>query len=73
MRPTGRFSSPLWAQVHLNLTILDSPIKAQNTVNKRSTCLRVYMAQLRRKLETDPAWPRHLRTEPGVGYRLISE
>ncbi|MCO4254193.1 response regulator [Pseudarthrobacter cellobiosi] len=33
--------------------------------------LRVYMAQLRRKLEADPAKPRHLLTEPGVGYRFI--
>lgn len=32
--------------------------------------LRVYMAQLRRKLEPDPARPRLLMTEPGVGYRL---
>ncbi|RUL95106.1 response regulator [Verrucosispora sp. FIM060022] len=31
--------------------------------------LRQYMAQLRRKLETDPARPRHLLTEPGMGYR----
>jgi two-component system KDP operon response regulator KdpE len=35
--------------------------------------LRVYVAQLRRKLESDPARPRHLQTEPGVGYRLIIE
>jgi two-component system, OmpR family, KDP operon response regulator KdpE len=35
--------------------------------------LRVYMAQLRRKLESDPARPRHLHTEPGVGYRLVIE
>jgi two-component system, OmpR family, KDP operon response regulator KdpE len=35
--------------------------------------LRVYMAQLRRKLETDPARPRYLTTEPGVGYRLAAE
>ncbi len=33
--------------------------------------LRVYLAQLRRKLEPDPARPRHLITEPGVGYRLV--
>src|SRR5438874_6116686 len=33
--------------------------------------LRVYVAQLRRKLERDPARPRHLQTEPGVGYRLV--
>lgn len=32
--------------------------------------LRVYMAQLRHKLEDDPARPRYLLTEPGVGYRL---
>ena len=35
--------------------------------------LRVYMAQLRRKLEPDPAHPRHLITEPGMGYRFVSE
>jgi two-component system, OmpR family, KDP operon response regulator KdpE len=32
--------------------------------------LRVYMAQLRRKLEADPSAPRHLITEPGMGYRF---
>ena len=32
--------------------------------------LRVYMNQLRQKIETDPAQPRYLLTEPGVGYRL---
>jgi two-component system KDP operon response regulator KdpE len=32
--------------------------------------LRVYLAQLRRKLEPDPANPRHLLTETGVGYRF---
>ena len=32
--------------------------------------LRVYMGQLRRKLEPDPAQPRHLLTEPGMGYRF---
>jgi two-component system KDP operon response regulator KdpE len=32
--------------------------------------LRVYMAQLRRKLEPEPSAPRYLLTEPGVGYRL---
>ncbi len=35
--------------------------------------LRVYVAQLRRKLEADPARPWYLLTEPGVGYRLASE
>ncbi len=32
--------------------------------------LRVYVRQLRRKLEADPERPRHIVTEPGVGYRL---
>jgi two-component system KDP operon response regulator KdpE len=32
--------------------------------------LRVYMGQLRHKIEQEPARPRYLRTEPGVGYRL---
>ncbi|WP_405477795.1 response regulator [Streptomyces sp. NBC_00009] len=32
--------------------------------------LRVYMAQLRRKLESDPSHPRHFITEPGMGYRF---
>jgi two-component system KDP operon response regulator KdpE len=35
--------------------------------------LRVYMAQLRRKLEPDPARPRYLLTEPGMGYRMRPE
>ena len=35
--------------------------------------LRVYMGQLRHKLEVDPARPKHITTEPGVGYRLLAE
>ncbi|MCC7087503.1 MAG: response regulator [Pirellulales bacterium] len=35
--------------------------------------LRVFMASLRRKLETDPARPRYLLTEQGIGYRLACE
>jgi two-component system KDP operon response regulator KdpE len=35
-----------------------------------SNYLRVYMAQLRRKLEADPSRPVHLITEPGIGYRF---
>jgi len=35
--------------------------------------LRVYMAGLRRKLESDPNRPRFIRTEPGVGYRLVDQ
>ena len=36
----------------------------------QSHYLRVYLAQLRRKLEDDPAHPRHLLTEAGMGYRF---
>ena len=35
--------------------------------------LHVYMARLRKKLEPDPTRPRYIRTEPGVGYRLIEQ
>lgn len=35
--------------------------------------LRVYMGQLRRKIELDAARPRYLKTEAGVGYRLVDE
>ncbi|SES09657.1 two-component system, OmpR family, KDP operon response regulator KdpE [Streptomyces sp. yr375] len=40
------------------------------TQSNKTNYLRVYMAQLRRKLETDPAHPRYLITEPGMGYRF---
>jgi two-component system, OmpR family, KDP operon response regulator KdpE len=33
--------------------------------------LHVYVSQLRRKIEPDPARPRYLLTEPGAGYRLV--
>jgi two-component system KDP operon response regulator KdpE len=35
--------------------------------------LHVYVARLRRKIEKDPQKPRHLLTEPGVGYRLVTD
>jgi two-component system KDP operon response regulator KdpE len=40
------------------------------TYGAETNYLRVYMAQLRRKLETEPSHPRYLITEPGVGYRF---
>ncbi|HYA46516.1 MAG TPA: two-component system response regulator KdpE [Burkholderiales bacterium] len=40
---------------------------------ERSHYLRIYMANLRQKLEADPARPRFLLTETGVGYRLAAE
>jgi two-component system, OmpR family, KDP operon response regulator KdpE len=43
------------------------------TYTDESHYLRVYMGQLRHKLEADPTRPRYLITEPGVGYRLKTE
>ena len=40
------------------------------TYARETNYLRQYLAQLRRKLEADPARPRHLLTEPGMGYRF---
>ena len=39
----------------------------------QSHYLRIYMGHLRQKLEADPAQPRHLLTESGVGYRLLAD
>jgi two-component system KDP operon response regulator KdpE len=41
-----------------------------DVTGKHMVNLRLYMLQLRHKLETEPSNPRYLRTEPGVGYRL---
>ena len=43
------------------------------TDERETHYLRVYLAQLRRKLEDDPAHPRMLITDPGLGYRLLSD
>jgi two-component system KDP operon response regulator KdpE len=39
---------------------------------EESNYLHVYVSHLRRKLEPDPARPRYILTEPGVGYRLVA-
>ena len=39
---------------------------------RETNYLRVYLAQIRRKLEPEPARPRYFRTEPGVGYRFVA-
>lgn len=33
--------------------------------------LRIYIGQLRKKIEKDPSSPKHILTEPGVGYRIV--
>lgn len=39
---------------------------------EHSQYLRVYIGQLRRKIEADPSQPAYIITEPGVGYRLVA-
>ena len=40
---------------------------------RETNYLRTYLGTLRKKLEADPARPRHLITEPGVGYRFVAD
>jgi two-component system KDP operon response regulator KdpE len=40
--------------------------------HRETNYLRVYLAQLRRKLEPEPSRPRHFITEPGVGHRFVA-
>jgi two-component system KDP operon response regulator KdpE len=56
----------------LTLSQLLKEVLGVNYANQ-SHYVRVYTAQLRQKLEADPARPRLLVTEPGVGYRLKAE
>ena len=42
-------------------------------VGGENQSLRVFMANIRRKIEKEPANPRFLLTEVGVGYRLVDE
>ncbi len=41
------------------------------TYHDETHYLRVYLSQLRRKLEPDPSHPRYFITEPGMGYRFV--
>jgi two-component system, OmpR family, KDP operon response regulator KdpE len=60
VRPRGRLVSRRW-----RLQQVWGPGERRDT-----SYLRVYLAQLRRKLERDPAHPEHLITEAGMGYRF---
>ena len=51
-------------------TLLQGDLGAPSSVTD-SGYLRLYMSQLRKKLEADPAHPEHLLTESGMGYRLV--
>ena len=49
--------------------LLLSEVWGPNSIDQ-SHYLRIYVAQLRKKIEVEPSKPRHLITEPGIGYRL---
>jgi two-component system KDP operon response regulator KdpE len=53
---------------HSILTTVWGPSDGEHT-----EYLRVYMRQLRRKLEEDPERPQHILTEPGIGYRFVAD
>jgi two-component system KDP operon response regulator KdpE len=53
---------------HMLLTRVWGPASADST-----NYLRVYINQLRQKIEPDPAHPRYILTEPGIGYRFRGE
>jgi two-component system KDP operon response regulator KdpE len=59
----------LITQKHLLQEVWGKEVWGISQSNK-TNYLRVYMAQLRRKLERDPSHPRYLITEPGMGYRF---
>ncbi len=48
-------------------------MSGDRSTNEETNYLRVYLAQIRRKLEPDPARPRYFVTEPRMGYRFIGE
>ena len=58
---------------HANQTMTHQQLFASvwgNAAGDAQQYLRVYVGQLRRKIEADPVRPRYIKTEPGVGYRF---
>jgi two-component system, OmpR family, KDP operon response regulator KdpE len=51
-------------------SLLLSEIWGPNSV-EQSHYLRIYIAQLRKKIEDDPSNPKHVLTEPGIGYKIV--
>jgi len=63
------------ARAHGQLVTHEALLKAAwgPAYGRELNYLRVYANQLRRKIEPNPARPRHLLTEPGLGYRLVQD
>ena len=62
-----RVHSPSWATSSIVTSLTAVRGSSEHT---DPSYLRIYLAQLRRKLEPEPSRPRHLITEPGMGYRF---
>jgi two-component system, OmpR family, KDP operon response regulator KdpE len=61
---------------HPNRVITDQMLLRQvwgPSYGSEAHYLHVYVARLRKKLEADPQQPRYIKTEPGVGYRLLAD
>jgi len=75
--PTLSGAQPLAGRASFAFQFSVSPLTwtavGRQNHTEQAQYLRVYIAQLRRKPETEPARPRHLVTEPGLGYRLLAE
>ncbi|MEV0675619.1 response regulator [Actinosynnema sp. NPDC050436] len=67
-----------WALLEVLVRAGGAPVSVRDLLDRvwgagyysQTHYLRVYLAQLRRKLEPEPSHPRHLITEPGLGYRF---
>ncbi|HET9729993.1 MAG TPA: response regulator [Acidimicrobiia bacterium] len=70
-----------WSIVELLVRNRDKLVTQQNLLQQvwgpqyesETHYLRIYLSQIRRKLEPDPARPRYFITEPGMGYRFVVE
>jgi two-component system KDP operon response regulator KdpE len=76
-----KLTSREYALLHLMVTHRDKVLTHRQILRElwgpkaenQTHYLRVFMMRLRQKIETDADDPKHLQTESGIGYRLVSE